>query len=142
MKNCIRLLLLVTMSFISLTAVAQSNITITGVVKYTNGETVIGANVTIEGTTTGTITDINGNFTLNAPSDGELVVSYIGFQTQKISINKQHTFNITLKEDAEMLSEVVVTALGIKCEKKALGYAMQEIKNESFSENRSLSSVN
>lgn len=142
MKNCIRLLLLVTMSFISLTAVAQSNITITGVVKYTNGETVIGANVTIEGTTIGTITDINGNFTLNAPSDGQLVVSYIGFQTQKISINKQHTFNITLKEDAEMLSEVVVTALGIKREKKALGYAMQEIKTESFSENRSTSVSN
>lgn len=143
MKKHIRLLLIMTMSFICLAIVAQEQqIAITGIVKDTNGESIIGANIFIEGTTIGTITDINGNFRLNAPNNGKLIVSYIGYETQKVDINKKTSFTIILKEDSEMLSEVVVTALGIKREKKALGYAMQEVKTDAFTENRSTSVSN
>jgi len=143
MKKHIRLLLVMMMSFMSFASFAQGQqITITGTVKDANGEFVIGANVSVEGTTIGTITDLDGAFKLDVPGDGKLVVSYIGYVKQEISINKNKSFIITLKEDSEMLSEVVVTALGIKREKKALGYAMQEVKTDAFSENRSTSVSN
>lgn len=131
------------MSFICFGVFAQGQRrTITGTVKDTNGESIIGANVSIEGTTLGTITDINGAFKLEAPENGTLIISFIGYEKQEISINKKTNFTITLKEDSKMLSEVVVTALGIKREKKALGYAMQEVKTDAFSENRSTSVSN
>lgn len=137
MKTRIRLLLAIIMSFTSFAIFAQQQITITGAVKDTNGESVIGANVSVKNTTIGTITDVNGNFKLQVPNNGKLIVSYIGYESQEVSINNKSSFIITLKEDSKMLSEVVVTALGIKREKKALGYAMQEVKTDMFSENRS-----
>ena len=138
MKKHIRLLFVTMMSFICFVAFAQEQRrTITGTVKDVNGESIIGANVSVEGTTLGTITDIDGAFKLDAPENGKLIISFIGYEKQEVSINKKNTFSITLKEDSEMLSEVVVTALGIKREKKALGYAMQEVKTDVFSENRS-----
>lgn len=143
MNTHIRLLLVILSSFMSIVMSAQEQrIAITGKVKDAAGLSIIGANVSVEGTTIGTITDIDGNFKLEAPSNGKLKVSYIGYQTSIINIDKKNSFDITLKEDSEMLSEVVVTALGIKREKKALGYAMQEVKTESFSENRSTSVSN
>ena len=143
MKKHIRLLFVTMMSFICFVAFAQEQRrTITGTVKDVNGESIIGANVSVEGTTLGTITDINGAFKLDAPENGKLIISFIGYEKQEISINKKTNFSITLKEDSEMLSEVVVTALGIKREKKALGYAMQEVKTDVFSENRSTSVSN
>ena len=143
MKKHIRLLFVTMMSFICFVAFAQEQRrTITGTVKDVNGESIIGANVSVEGTTLGTITDIDGAFKLDAPENGKLIISFIGYEKQEVSINKKNTFSITLKEDSEMLSEVVVTALGIKREKKALGYAMQEVKTDVFSENRSTSVSN
>ena len=143
MKKHIRLLFVTMMSFICFVAFAQEQRrTITGTVKDVNGESIIGANVSVEGTTLGTITDIDGAFKLDAPENGKLIISFIGYEKQEVSINKKTTFSITLKEDSEMLSEVVVTALGIKREKKALGYAMQEVKTDVFSENRSTSVSN
>lgn len=137
MNKHLRLLLVTVMSFMCFGAIAQQRIAITGTVKDVNGESIIGANVSVEGTTIGTITDIDGAFKLEVPDNGKLTVSFIGYQKQTVSINKKTTFTITLQEDSEMLSEVVVTALGIKREKKALGYAMQEVKTDVFSENRS-----
>ncbi len=142
MKKHIRLLLVIIMSFTSYAVIAQEQTAITGTVKDVNGEPVIGANVSVKGTTIGTITDINGSFKLQAPNNGKLTISYIGYESQEISINNKSSFIITLKEDSKMLSEVVVTALGIKREKKALGYAMQEVKTDMFSENRSTSVSN
>lgn len=142
MKTRIRLLLVIIMSFTSFAIFAQQQITITGTVKDVNGESVIGANISVKGTTIGTITDINGNFKLQVPDNGKLTISYIGYESQEISINNKPSFIIILKEDSKMLSEVVVTALGIKREKKALGYAMQEVKTDMFSENRSTSVSN
>lgn len=142
MKKHMKLFLVTMLALFNIGMYAQEKIKITGIVKDVNGETVIGANVSVKGTTIGTITNIDGAFNLEAPIDGKLVISYIGYVKQEINIQGRQNFSITLKDDAEMLSEVVVTALGIKREKKALGYAMQEVKTESFSENRSTSVSN
>ena len=98
------------------------------------GEALPGVNVTIEKTTTGTITDAEGNFTINAPTMNQVVVaSFIGYKTGRITYNGQKTLNINLEPDVQALSEVVVTALGIKREAKSIGYAATSIDNEQIS---------
>jgi hypothetical protein len=91
---------------------------------------VIGASIIIEGTSTGTVSDLDGNFTIDASEGQTLVISFLGYITQKIKVVSQTSLDIHLVEDAKALGEVVVTALGIKREKKALGYAMQEVKGD------------
>ena len=81
---------------------------VSGTVKSTSGESIIGANVKVAGTTIGCITDIDGNFTLEVPENAKLTVSYIGFQTQEVAINGKSSMSIVLKEDTEMLDVVVV----------------------------------
>lgn len=85
---------------------------VSGTVKSTSGESIIGANVKVAGTTVGCITDIDGNFTLEVPENAKLTVSYIGFQTQEVAINGKSSVSIVLKEDTEMLDEVVVVGYG------------------------------
>ena len=85
---------------------------ITGTVLDAKGEPVIGANVLVKGTTNGTITDMDGKFMLNV-SNGILEVSFIGYQTQQIQIGRKSSFSITLKEDSELLNEVVVVGYGV-----------------------------
>ena len=101
--------------------------TITGVVLDTGGESLIGANVLAKGSTLGTVTDIDGSFTLSVP-DGvnTIVVSYTGYETQEIDVTGQSNINITMAE-GQLLDEIVVTGLGIKKEKKALGYAVSSV---------------
>ena len=97
-----------------LPANAQNNITVTGTVTDNLGP-VIGVNVSVEGTTLGGITDIDGNYTLeNIPSNGTLVFSFIGYKTQKIAINGQTRIDVQMEEDSEMLSEVVVVGYGVQ----------------------------
>lgn len=93
-----------------------------------DGEPVIGASVLVKGTTTGTITDVEGRFSFQSlPSSATtLVVSFVGMATQEVPI-KSGTLNIALAPDTEVLDEVVVTAMGISREKKALGYAVSEV---------------
>ena len=108
---------------------------ITGVVKDSKGEVIIGANVSQNGTKSGTITDAEGHFRLDVSVDGNLQVSYIGYKSKNIAIssNKIGDFTIILQEDTEILDEVVVTALGIKREEKALGYSVQKISGDKLS---------
>ncbi len=97
-----------------LPASAQNNMTVTGTVTDNLGP-VIGVNVSVEGTTLGGITDIDGNYTLeNIPSNGTLVFSFIGYKTQKIAINGQTRIDVKMEEDSEMLSEVVVVGYGVQ----------------------------
>ena len=103
---------------------------ISGVVKDEKGETVIGASVVVEGTTTGTATDIDGRYALDVPVGAKLKITYVGYRPFSVEIKDQTTVDVTLEEDNKVLSEVVVTALGIKREKKMLGYAVQELKSE------------
>ena len=122
--------------------VTQQNETCTGVVKDAAGETVIGASVLVKGTTTGTITDLDGKFSLEGVKKGSTIqISFIGFQTQEI-VWKGQQINVVMKDDAKALEEVVVTALGIKREKKALGYAMQEVKGDALVASRETNIAN
>lgn len=85
---------------------------ITGTILDAAGIPVIGANVMVKGTTNGTITDMDGNFTLEVDKDAILVVSYIGFANQEIKVGNQTNLSITMKEDAEALDELVVVGYG------------------------------
>ena len=85
------------------------NKTIKGIVKDANGEPVIGANVSVKGTATGAITDIDGNFNFNSPAKGTLVISFIGYTTQEIPVGSKNEYISVLKEDTALLDEVVVT---------------------------------
>ena len=124
------------------TTITNQDRQIEGVVKDNTGETVIGASVLVKGTTTGVTTDLDGRFVLNVPKGATLQISYMGYKTQEIVIEDQTTLDIVLESDVEALDEVVVTALGIKREKKSLGYAMQELKTEGMTEIRSESAAN
>lgn len=90
----------------------KENKKIKGTIVDDNGEPVIGANVSIKGTTTGTITDIDGNFSLEAMSGATLLISYIGYETQEITVGNQSVYNIKLSEDTQALDEVVVIGYG------------------------------
>lgn len=92
------------------------------------GEPVIGASVVVKGTRQGGITDFDGNFTLEAPAGSLLTVSYVGFNDQDITAEPGKSLAVSLQESSQALNEVVVTALGIKKEAKALTYNVQEIK--------------
>lgn len=103
-----------------------------GIVVDGNGESVIGANVSVKNSSNGTVTDSNGKFSLPAPVGSTLMISYMGYITQEIKTGNQANLYITLKEDTKLLNEVVVTALGIKREEKALGYAVQNLKGDNL----------
>lgn len=116
--------------------ISQQDTKITGTVEDEFGP-VAGASVVIKGTTNGTMTDMDGHFTLEGVKKGDIIqISFIGFATQDIPYTGQTTLNVKLEEDAQKLDEVVVTALGMKRDKKALGYAMQELKGDELLSSR------
>lgn len=96
-----------------------------------DGSPLPGVNVILKGTNTGTVTDIEGMFKLDVPADGGILVfSFIGLKSQEVTIGNQTVIDLAMEADVTQLSEVVVTALNIPREKKTLGYAVQEIKQE------------
>ena len=103
--------LLFLLCMVPLWAFGQS-ITVKGVVKDTAGEPVIGASVVEKGTTNGIITDFDGNFELKVSSNAVLSITFVGYQSQEIPVNGKTSFNVTLKEDTELLDEVVVIGYG------------------------------
>jgi len=116
------------MLFIGL-QVANAQRTITGkVTSSDDGSGIPGATVMVKGTATGTITDIDGKFSLAIPKDKEFIlVSYVGMVTQEIKLGAENIVNVVLAPSVRELEGVVVTALGIPREKKSLGYATQEV---------------
>lgn len=108
---------------------------VTGIVKdATNAEALIGASVLVKGTTTGAVTDVDGNFTLNVKSGSEtLVISYTGYQSKEININQQHTLDITLIQDSKVLSDVVVVGYGT-VKKSDLTGAVGSVKSKELSQ--------
>lgn len=107
---------------------SQTSKTVKGKIVDENGEPLIGVNVAVDGTTTGTITDFDGNFSMSAFANSTLKVSYIGYATQLVTVSEKDFYSITMRPDNEVLDEVVVTALGIKRETKSLTYNVQEMK--------------
>lgn len=117
------------------TALSQQDGKVTGSVVDDFGP-VAGASVVVKGTTNGTMTDMDGNFVLDGVSNGAVIqISFIGYATQDITYNGQSLGTIKLVEDTQKLDEVVVTALGMKRETKALGYSMTELKGDELNKN-------
>jgi TonB-linked SusC/RagA family outer membrane protein len=123
-------------------SLAQPGGKLTGTVEDEFGP-VIGASLLVKGTSNGTITDIDGNFILEGLKNGDVVqVSYVGYISHEFAFSGQSSAAIVLVENSQALDEVVVTALGIKREKKALGYAMQEVKGDKLTETRDANVAN
>ena len=115
------------------TVVAQNTKVAGSVISADDGLPVIGASIVVKGTMVGTVTDYDGNFTLEVPSNGKvLIVSYVGMLTQEVPVSPN--VRVVLKSDTQNLDEVVVTALGIKREEKALGYAVQDVKGDKLTQ--------
>lgn len=115
----------------SLSSSSVAKVTTTGQVVDAKGEPLIGVSILEVGTTNGTITDIDGNFTLSVNEGATLEISYIGYKTQTLPARAK-LGQIVMKEDTEVLDEVVVTALGIKRSQKALSYNVQEVKGDAL----------
>jgi TonB-linked SusC/RagA family outer membrane protein len=123
---------------------AATAITISGqVTDKESGEGLPGVSVVLKGTNTGTTTDLEGQYKLPLPDNsGTLVFSYIGYATQELPIGNQTTINMALPADVKALSEVVVTALGVKREERSLGYAVQEIQTKGIDQAKETNIVN
>ncbi|MGB3150472.1 MAG: TonB-dependent receptor plug domain-containing protein, partial [Maribacter sp.] len=114
--------------------------TITGLVTDSDGFALPGVNIVVEGTTTGTQTDFDGNYSISTSQGQTLLFTYIGQKAVRQTVGEGATINVQMEEDAQALEEVVVTAQGIKREKKALGYAVSEVDQEAL-EGRSTGDV-
>jgi len=119
--------------------------TVTGkVTSAADGSSLPGVSILIKSTSTGTTTDAEGKYSLTVsnPASSVLVVSFIGFATIEVSVQNRTTIDIALNEDVAQLNEVVVTALGIEREKKALGFSVQEVKGSAFTQARESNIIN
>lgn len=109
----------------------QNTITVTGkITSATDGMPLIGVSIVIKGTAEGTVSDVDGYYKINVPPNAILVFSYIGYITREIAVEGRSTVDIVMEESTEMLSEVVVTALGIGREEKSLGYSVGKLGSE------------
>jgi len=117
---------------------SQQDASISGVINDETGQPLAGVSVLVKGTGKGTSTDGEGKFVLEAPSNATLLCSYVGYLTQEVVINSRKSIRITLQTDAEVLGEVVVTALGINREKKSLSYAVTQIGGEEVTKAREI----
>lgn len=115
---------------------------VSGQVVDENGEGLPGVNILVAGTTEGTITDYNGNYSISVPEGGALNYSFIGYLDQRIEVGDRGVVNIALAPDIQQLAEVVVTAFGIEKEKKALPYSVTELEGEGFTEAREVNIAN
>ena len=121
--------------------ITQQNGACTGIVKDATGEAIIGASVVVKGTTNGTITGLDGDFSISNVKNGDvIVISFVGYTTQEIKFAGK-SLDVTLKDDTQLLGEVVVTALGMKREEKALGYAVTEVRGDELKAANTISPV-
>jgi len=124
----------------TLESAQQSPVSIRGTITDPSGEPIIGANIVVKGTTTGMISDFDGNFTLDVPSNATLVISYIGYITQEISVGSTRNFKITLQEDAIALGEAVVIGYGTM-ERKQVTSSITSIKGDDLLKGTGANSV-
>lgn len=136
MKKKIMLLWLL-FGLIVQTSMAQSR-QISGTVIASEDNTALpGVSIAVKGTSLGTVTDLDGKFTLSIPADAQILVfSYIGFLKREVPIGVSNTMNVALNKDVQLMDEVVVTALGITREKKAVGYSVQQVNGEDITSAR------
>ena len=128
-----RKLLLLVLVFISGMSYAIAQSAVTGTVTDENGEGIPGANIVIKGTSQGTITDIDGAFSINASSSDVLVVTYVGYSTVEIPVGSQANISISLNEDIAALDEIVVTGYGTQV-RKEITSAVASLNEEDFNQ--------
>jgi TonB-linked SusC/RagA family outer membrane protein len=116
-------------------ATATNFLPISGFVRDAGGQAIIGVNILVKGTTKGTQTDINGRFTIDANIGDVLVFTYLGYVRKDVNVTSA-SLTVQLTEDSKQLGEVVVTALGIRKERKALGYSVTELKGDELTQAR------
>jgi TonB-linked SusC/RagA family outer membrane protein len=131
---CLSILALLTFKV----ALFGQGIVVTGTVtSLEDGSPLPGVNIMVQGTTNGITTNVDGKYTISVPnSDASLVFSFIGFLTETVKVGNQNQIDVSMSPDITGLQEVVVTALGVKREKKALGYSVQEVNGQALVENR------
>ncbi len=136
-------LLMVTLCLLTASAL-HAQVTVSG--RVTAGEDsspLPGVNILVKGTSLGTISDAEGQYSINVPStESTLVFSFVGYLAQEISLGGRNSVDVALATDAKQLSEVVVTALGIEKDKKSLGYSLQSVSSEDISTARETNVVN
>ena len=125
-----------------LPVVEQQKNTVKGTVTDQAGEPLIGASVVIKGTTKGAVTDTEGHFAIDVPNGATLEISCIGFEKRSIKVGAQKNITVSMSEDARSLNDVVVTAMGIKKERKALGYAVTDMKADELMKNKNTNVIN
>src|SRR5690606_7125831 len=129
------LLIMTVLSLFGVSGVAAQDLTVSGRITSTeDGSSLPGVNVLLKGTSTGTVTDIDGAYSISVPAgsaeSGTLVFSFIGLATQEVPIGGRTTIDVQMGPDVTQLSEVVVTAVGIERERKALGYSTTSLSSQ------------
>ena len=122
-------------------ALSAQTINVKGKVKDSGGESIIGANVHVLGTTSGTTTDVNGDFSLQCDANAKLEITYLGMEKQVVAVGGKRSLNVVLKDGKHELGEVVVTALGIKRSAKALGYSATSVSTKEIENANTISPV-
>lgn len=123
-------------------SVMAQTIPVKGIVTDTSGEPLIGVSVIVESTGQGASTNINGEFNLNAKQGDMVKFSYIGYRPVQLAVPASGKMDVVMEEEATALDEVVVTALGIKREQKALSYNVQTLKGDAFTSNKDANFIN
>ncbi|MDR3185185.1 MAG: carboxypeptidase-like regulatory domain-containing protein, partial [Prevotellaceae bacterium] len=125
-------LFLLCLVFAGSSALWAQNVQVSGVVTDAEGQPLPGVSVVVKGARTSTSTDVNGRYTISVPGDATLAFSFVGMKTHEESVGGRAVIDVVLESGTVALDEVVVTALGISREKKALGYAVQEVKADAL----------
>ena len=142
-KRVLRLVCLVAVCtfLLSSYSYAQEIKTVQGIISTEDGKPLPRVNVVVKGTTAGTATNFSGEYIIEVNANDILVFSFLGFKSQEVKVSDKTIINIILEEDIRGLEEVVVTALGIKREKKALGYSVTEVKADDISKNGEMNAI-
>lgn len=131
------------MAFLCIQGMIAQTKTVSGnVTDAADGSPLPGVNILAQGTTNGTQTDFDGNYTIEASEGDVLVVSYLGMKSQNVTVGSSNTLNVAMEVDASQLDEVVVTALGIKRKEKTLTYAQQSVNGDDLTKTRDINFVN
>ena len=142
MKRFLLLCLTAVLTLASAAAWAQERTVSGRITSAEDNSPIPGVNVVVKGTTTGTVSDSNGAFTISAPADGTLVFTFIGLTTQEVAVGSRTVIDVQMVQDVQQLTEVVVTALGVEKAEKSVTYAVQDVKGDALVKARETNIIN
>ena len=145
-SSCVLFIQVICLTTLSASSATESawleDAIVTGIVTDENGESLIGANISVKGTTQGAVTDVDGSYSIDVEPGAILVFSYTGYAEREIIVGTETVINVTMTTDAQLLGEVVVTALGIEREASTLTYAQQTVGGEELTQARDINFLN